>query len=290
MSERFIKFIPSSEALYLARKHPNAFILLMFIAERARRENGNPDGLKIGQCHIGDIKNFGLTEKEYRTAKKILVDRNHIKIIETCRTRKNKINSKSTLNFKKREKSATERATETVTIGTLVEICSLDVYDINLDPVSQQKGDRNGDRGATEGRPKGDEQEGKRRKKKEEEKEQPLTPSFEISQKIKFRENVQLLQSEYDSLLSKHGPDFFGRMLDALDAYKGSSGKEYKSDFYTMKDGGWVVERVKKDILTSKSSTQNERTFEHTKHVNDTPTTKYQPSRVLRGSNNGSSD
>ena len=160
MSERFIKFIPSEEAKYLARKHPNAFILLMFIADRARRENGHPDGLTIGQCQIGDFTEYGLTEKEYRTAKKVLIYRNHIKIIETCRTRKKKINSNSTLNFKKVENWAIERATKSTTIGTLVELCSLDIYDINIEPPDDRKGDRKGDRGATEGRPKGDEQEG----------------------------------------------------------------------------------------------------------------------------------
>lgn len=160
MSEiRFIKFIPSAEALYLAKKHHNAFILLMFIAERARRENGHPDGLLIGECHIGDYKKYGLTEKEYRTAKKILVERKHIEIIETCRTRKSEKNSKSTLNLQNSEKSATERATKTTTVGTLVKLISSTVYDINPEPSNQQKGDRKGDRGATEGRPKGDEQE-----------------------------------------------------------------------------------------------------------------------------------
>lgn len=176
MSERFIKFIPSPEAMYLVRKHINAFALLTFIAERARRENGLPDGLTIGQCHLGDYKSYGLTEKEYRNAKKVLVERGHIKIIETCRTRKSKKFSKSTLVLKNDEKTATERATRSTTIGTLVEICSTMVYDINSDDGNQQKGDRKGERGATEGRPKGDEQEGIRKKKKEKE-DHPSIPS-----------------------------------------------------------------------------------------------------------------
>ena len=162
MSERFLKFIPSEEAMYLARKHPNAFILLTFIAERARRENGYPDGLTIGQCHIGDFQSYGLTEKEYRTAKKILELRNHIKIIETCRTRKSSRDVKHSFNSQNVKKETTERATKSTTIGTLVQICSLTVYDINPEEPNQQKGDRKGDRGATEGRPKGDEQEGRR--------------------------------------------------------------------------------------------------------------------------------
>lgn len=167
MSETYFRIFRSDEMLYLARKHPNAFILLTFIAARARRENGHPDGLVIGECHIGDHKEYGLTEKEYRTAKKILVDRNHIKIIETCRTRKS--DKKTERAGKKIEiienvkKTTTERATKVTTIGTLVQLCSLTIYDINPEDPNQRKGDRNGDRGATEGRPKGDEQEGIRK-------------------------------------------------------------------------------------------------------------------------------
>jgi hypothetical protein len=163
MSEPFVKLIRSDETRYLARKYHNAFILLTFIAERARRENGNPDGLLVGECHIGDYKEYGLTEKEYRNAKKILVERKHIEIIETCRTIKSEKNSKSTLNLQNREKWADKRATKVTTIGTLVKIISRTVYDINSEEDNQQKGDRKGDRGATEGRPKGDEQEGRRK-------------------------------------------------------------------------------------------------------------------------------
>lgn len=159
MSERFLKFIPSKEALHLARKHPNAFILLMFIANRARRISGDPDGYDIGQCHIGDHNEFGLTEKEYRTAKKILTERNHIKIIETCRTRKSKSRPSSDKKIENRENWATERATRTATYGTLVELCNSGIWDINPEDLNHLKGDRKDDRGATEGRPKGDEQE-----------------------------------------------------------------------------------------------------------------------------------
>lgn len=146
MYDRFIKFIPSDEANWLRKNKPTAFILLSFIAERARREPDHPDGLKPGQCHIGDWKSYGLTEKQYRTAKDILVMRGHIKIVETCRTRK-------------------KSATGTTTYGTLVELISSSIYDIN----KNIEGDRKGDRGATEGRPRGDEQESEERKRKKEE-------------------------------------------------------------------------------------------------------------------------
>jgi hypothetical protein len=294
MAERFIKFIPSEEAMYLVRKHSKAFSLLTIIAERARRENGNPDGLTVGQCHLGDYKSYGLTEKEYRNAKKVLVERGHIKIVETCRTRKSKKFSKSTLNLENHEKRATERATRSTTVGTLVELCSLTIYDINSDTDNDRKGDRKGDRGATEGRPKGDEQEGIRKKKKEEEK-QPHTPSLPVSLKIKFRELVELTQEQHDGLLAKHGQEVFNLMLDKLDSFKGSSGKKYASDFHTMKDGGWVVNQVKKDLENQK--TPNEKNFRNAPGgkpggniQSQQQPTKFYPSRVLRGGGDGSVD
>jgi hypothetical protein len=286
MCERFLKLIPNSETRFLARKHPNAFILLFFIADRARRENGDPDGLTIGQCHLGDHKEFGLTEKEYRTAKKILVQRSLIKIIETCRTRKKNDHSLY-FNLQNCKNRATERATRTTTVGTLVELIGSTAYDINPDSSNQQKGDRKGDRGATEGRPKGDEQEGIRRNKKEKNKELPLTPLFSISSKIKFRELVELTQDEYNSLLAKNGLEFLNLMLDTLDAYKGSSGKKYSSDFHTMKQGGWVISRVKRDLENQQKTPKDEKNFRPAPGrtpPGNTPgsPTKFQASRVLR--------
>ncbi len=148
--ERFIKFIPSEEAFYLMHKHPNAFRLLSHIANTARRYDGHPDGLSIGQCHLRHWEKYDLTEKEYRTAKQVLKTRKHIVIISTNR---------------KCKKGATKRATN----STLVQICSLTVYDIN----TEDKGDQKGDRRATEGR--------QTRKNKKEKEDHPLTPSFSKS-------------------------------------------------------------------------------------------------------------
>lgn len=271
MSERFLKFIPSEEAIWLMHKKPNAFRLLMHIANTARRANGHPDGLIIGQCHLQSWTFYDLTEQEYRTAKDILVKRKHIIIIETNRTRK-----KST--------------TGVTTNSTLVQLCSSTVWDIN----PYESNDQINDRATTEQRPSNDKQEGIRRNKKEKENKQPLTPSFShLPQKIKFREHVELSQSEHDFLLAKHGQEFFDRMLDALDSYKGSTGKVYKSDFYTMKDGGWVVERVKKEILNQKS--EHEKSYKNASRADSgqdikPSSTKFQPGRVLRGGDAGSVD
>jgi hypothetical protein len=123
MAERFIKFIPSKEAFWLLTEKPNAFRLLTFIANSARRTDGNPDGLLVGQCHLQNWTAYNLTEQEYRTAKNVLTTRKHIKILETNRSRK-----KST--------------TGTTTNSTLVQIISSTVYDINLETSNDRINDR----------------------------------------------------------------------------------------------------------------------------------------------------
>lgn len=244
MSESFVKLIRSEEMRYLARKHPNAFILLTFIAERARRENGHPDGLTIGQCHIGDYKEYGLTEKEYRTAKKILEHRNHIKIIETNRTRKSSRDVRSSFNFKNVKKETTERATKSTTIGTLVEICSLTVYDINPECANQQKGDRNGDRGATEGRPRGDEQEGRRRNKKD----HPSIPSFgsdrmsdDFSSKAEIVPGIWLSQADIDTCIKLKGS--IENVREAIEFIQASKSRKHPIADWPNALSKWKIER-----------------------------------------------
>lgn len=140
MSERFLKFIPSEQAFWLMHEKPNAFRLLTHIANTARRTHGNPDGLTIGQCHLKHWEKYDLTEREYRTAKDILIKRKHIIIIETNRTR---------------QKSTTGSTTN----STLVQLISSTVWDINPESID----DRIDDRPTTDRRPTDDKQEGRRR-------------------------------------------------------------------------------------------------------------------------------
>lgn len=142
MSEnhRFIKFIPSEEAFWLQLNKPNAFTLLMHIANTARRYNGHPDGLLVGQCHLMHWSKYKFTEREYRTAKEILTQRKHIIIIETNRTR---------------QKSTTGMTTK----STLVQLCSSTIWDIN----PETSDDRNDDRATTDRRLTDDKQERIRR-------------------------------------------------------------------------------------------------------------------------------
>ncbi len=147
MSERFLKFIPSDEALWLLYNRGHAFRLLAIIAESARRYDGGPDGLKIGECFIGGHENYDMTERNYRTAKEVLVTRRHVQIVETCRTRK-----KST--------------TGTTTVGTKIKLLSTSVWDINLESTD----DRSDDRPTTDRRPTDDKQEREESKEREENK------------------------------------------------------------------------------------------------------------------------
>lgn len=120
--KRFIQFIPSEEALYLLYNKPNAFRLLTIIAERARRYENGANGLKCDEAYIGDWKKCKMTEQEYRTAKGILLKRNHIITVETNRTR-----GKST--------------SGTTTEGTKVKLISTNVYDINSNSNNDRKND-----------------------------------------------------------------------------------------------------------------------------------------------------
>lgn len=272
MAERFLKFIPSDEAMYLLTKKGHAFRLLTIIAELARRYEGGIDGLQIGEALIGGHENYDMSEQNYRTAKEILIRRQHIKIVETCRTRK-------------------KVTTGVTTVGTKVKLLSTTVWDINSD----EGNDRPNDRPTTDQRPTNDELR-KIKKEKKEKKEQPHTPSLPVPSKIKFRELVELTQEQHDSLCAKHGEEFLKLMLDKLDSFKGSSGKTYASDFHTMKDGGWVINQVKKD-LENQQKTPNEKNFRNAPGgqpggniQSQQQPTKFYPSRVLRGGIEGSID
>ncbi len=71
MSDKFIKLVRSPETDFLIFNHPNAFKLLTIIAMRARREEGNPDGLEPGEALIGDWKKTGFTEQEVNKFKRL---------------------------------------------------------------------------------------------------------------------------------------------------------------------------------------------------------------------------
>jgi hypothetical protein len=69
-----------------------------------------------------------------------------------------------------------------------------------------------------------------------------IYPPQKSTLKIKFRDNVKLLQSELDTLVEKHGADFTDRCLDKLSHYKLSNGKTYRSDYGAINQ--WVIDAV----------------------------------------------
>ena len=100
----FVKAIRSEQAAFLD-KYPNANHLLNVIARRSRRTKCNLNMLEIGECFVS-FRSVGLTEQQYRTAKKQLQKWNLVE-------------------FKKGR-----RVTDKGTVAFLIDSS---VYDINVD-------------------------------------------------------------------------------------------------------------------------------------------------------------
>ncbi len=107
MGDSWVKFKRSKATEELLKDH-NAWALLSLIAYRARRTNEfNIHNLKPGEALIGDHEACGLTQREYRTAKKNLEMWN----------------------------LATFKATNK---GTIAKLINSDIFDINLDDNDKQ--------------------------------------------------------------------------------------------------------------------------------------------------------
>ena len=61
----------SEDALELLKANPLALALAYLITYRARWRNAgfNPHGLQFGEAFLGDFENYGMSERNYRTAK-----------------------------------------------------------------------------------------------------------------------------------------------------------------------------------------------------------------------------
>ncbi len=279
MSNRFLKFILSDEALWLMDHKPNAFRLLTHIARTARRIPGYPDGLSIGQCHLQHWEKYNLTQQEYRTAKQILVKRQHIKILKTKRTPK-----KSTT------ESTTDSTTEITTASTLVQLCSSTIWDINPKTYNDSNGDRVNqtinDSVTTEQRLNNDKQEGRRVNKKEEEKKEDYArtaPRPRIVSPISFDFSSFIFlgiteQDKADWRVSYPHVDVDVELLKAaawLKANPTKSGKKLWLKYIL----GWLGR--------SNDSAENKKAFRESNKVKENkptnpPESKYNPSRVLR--------
>lgn len=120
---RFIKFNPESDLLaaMIAKGRHREVILLSVMAMRARRADDPVTGLKAGQCFLGDIGSLGMTEKQYRVAKK---------------------------NLEKFGLASFKGASQ----GTVGTILNTEVYDINASEQGEQRADEGrsrGDQGAS---------------------------------------------------------------------------------------------------------------------------------------------
>ena len=131
----WFKAMRSRDADELIRLNPNAYMLARFIAARARYQDGfTADGVAPGEAMLGDYKNYGMSERQYRTAKEQL--QNH--------------------GF------ATFKTTNAGTIGKLTDIRLFDPLNISTD--GQNDTQETDDRRTTDGRPTTNKKDKKERK------------------------------------------------------------------------------------------------------------------------------
>jgi hypothetical protein len=126
--ESYIQLYRNEKTETLLKQYPKAFLLLTQIALRARRTPCVMQNLKVNECKIGDHKNCGLTQKEYRTAKSKLV-------------------AFSFCSFKGTSK------------GTIATLLNSNIYNINANTKGEQganKGRTRGEQGATNNNDKKD--------------------------------------------------------------------------------------------------------------------------------------
>jgi len=107
--------------------------------------------------------------------------------------------------------------------------------------------------------------------RKEEEKIDKKEKSKTQIEKIAVREFVFLTPAEHEVLLAEHGLAKVSQMLDLLDSYKGTSGKTYKSDYHTMKPGGWVFKEISKPVVFQKQPLQSAKEMVSAKLVHNQP-------------------
>lgn len=80
----------------------------------------------------------------------------------------------------------------------------------------------------------------------------PASEPTDTTEKIHFGDFVTMTNAEYEKLVSTYGKEFADQCIEKLDNYKGSSGKNYKSDYRAILS--WVVDQVKGKKGTNKPS------------------------------------
>jgi hypothetical protein len=296
---RFLQFIPGEDASFLRENHPNAFLLLSLIAERARRKSGHPDGLQIGDAILGDYQSAGLSRQQYRTALDTLVELGYIDIIYNGKT------------FLKREKSTIK---STIT-GTLVNLKDSRIWDINPEDSNQHINQR-----ATNEQPTSNHKQERIRRNNKEEEEQthglravgcdvvipfdfkksssreeiiipqdrPVfrTPSFQKRnpehepnfdpKKEKkgygVEENVMLTESQYEDLLKEMPEKERHYWIDQISLGIGTKGekefnKRYVSHYHTILS--WKIQREERNVAFRMNSKNSKLSTEENKKYSE---------------------
>jgi|GEM_PF-2495177 len=75
-------------------------------------------------------------------------------------------------------------------------------------------------------------------------------------EKVRYAENVNLRERDYNTLIEKYGDIAVGRMVEILDNYKGSNGKRYRDDYRAILS--WVVDRYQEEQEKAKRRKANE--------------------------------
>jgi hypothetical protein len=200
MNSGFIKLIRSEQTREL-QKDPNPFTLLSVIACRARRTDVfNVHNLKLGEALIGDCKNYGMTEQEYRTSKAKL----------------------------KRWGFATFKAT---TRGTIAKLTDKRIYDINIES-SNEPGNEPSNGQATDSQRTSNERATTNKNDKND--KNGKNEKNEKGEKTLFRDFVFLTSAEYAKLVDRFGKDEADGWIEELNNAIGSKGLEYESHYHTI--------------------------------------------------------
>lgn len=80
--------------------------------------------------------------------------------------------------------------------------------------------------------------------------------------KIHFAEFVSMTNTEYEKLVSTYGKKLVDQCINILDNYKGSSGKNYKSDYRAILS--WVIDKIKENKPNENKKTNfNQREYKN---------------------------
>lgn len=187
--------------------------------------NKNIVEVKRGQTLTSEVK---LSEKWNWSRKKV---RNFLKLLEeqgmiTKITVPKRYVIVQIANYDRYQNRTTEDTSQDI-VNTYVDHCVV----TSEDTTREQQGNN---RGTTE------EQQGNINKNVKNVKNVKNEKNIKI--KNKYAEFVSMTEEEYKKLVDKHGDILTKRMITALDNYKGSKGKTYKSDYRAILS--WVVDKV----------------------------------------------